>query len=228
MGGTGGSGPVEEPLPQPAMVPEPAVAPEWHSTSVVVTPAAKQEKKNVSKKGAYVLLGGGADFYTGKLAPEINAGLNYGLTVGVKPDKYFGIEANYNGALSNLDQGFANSHGLANANNSGASSGTDIVRNSGQVAATIGLSPTAVQPFILGGVGIDNYTVRRATVATGFNSDTSAYIPTGLGLRANMGKNLTADLRGTYNFLINQNFSGQNTGAGTGRLGGMLQIGGTY
>ena len=167
--------------------------------------------------GLYVLLGGGTEGYTGDLASTINPGFAYGATVGVKPTKILGLELNFNGGLSDIDT----------PTDGGVSSGADIVRNGGQAAITVGLTKTRLQPYVLGGVGIQNYNVRGAGPLLGFQDDTSGYVPAGAGLRYNIGRLLTADARVNYNIPFAQDFAPVNS-ASDGRYQALLQLGGTY
>jgi hypothetical protein len=53
-------------------------------------------------------------------------------------------------------------------------------------------------------------------------------VPVGAGLRTHVG-DFTVDLRGNYNFLFDQEFSGVDTGLNeTGRYSGTLNVGGTF
>jgi hypothetical protein len=54
-------------------------------------------------EGLYVLLGGGAEGYTGALAPSVNPGPAYGATVGYKPTDMLGVELGYSGGLNDID-----------------------------------------------------------------------------------------------------------------------------
>ncbi len=169
-------------------------------------------------KGLYVLLGGGTEGYTGGNAADLNPGFAYGATVGIKPWKMLGLELNYNGGLNDIDVAPG---GVAN--------GADIVRQGGQAAVTLGLTSTKLQPYVLGGIGIQNHNVRGTGPALGYNDDTSGYVPAGVGLRYNIGKLITADARVNYNAPFEQEFApaGDN-GFWDGRYQALLQLGGTY
>ena len=168
-------------------------------------------------RGLYVLLGGGAEGYTGANASELNPGFAYGATVGIRPTRMLGLELNYNGALNDVSR----------VGPGGASSGADVVRNGGQAALTLGLTNTRLQPYILGGVGIQHYNVRGTSNLFGFEDDTSGYVPAGVGLRYNIGRLLTADARVDYNVPFAQDFAPSN-GMRDGRYQALLQLGGTY
>ncbi|HEX8819212.1 MAG TPA: hypothetical protein VF794_04750, partial [Archangium sp.] len=155
----------------------------------------EDEKGKESKsdmRGLTVLLGGGVEGYTGALAPEINPGPSVGVTAALRPSKTFGLELGYSGAVNNLD---ADAGG----------SGPDIVRNGAQAAVTLGLTAAPVQPYLVGGVGMNWYNIRNGE-ALGFRDDTNARIPVGVGLRTHIG-DFTADLRGNYNVLLNEDFA---------------------
>jgi hypothetical protein len=195
---------------------------------VVVNEDTDDEKNKEAKsdmRGLTWGLGGGVEGYTGALAPAINPGPAWGVTAALKPSKVLGLELGYNGAVNEIDDGSAN----------GAVGGADIIRNGGQLAATVGLTASPVQPYILGGVGINRYNVRGS--GSGFRSDTSGNVPVGAGLRTHIG-NFTADLRANYNVLFDNDFAtagvdttgvaGQSVTTNGGRYNGMLQIGGTF
>lgn len=173
--------------------------------------------------GVYALIGGGAEGYTGKLAPQVQTGFSYGVNVGYRPLTMLGVEVGYSGGITDVD-----TRGLTDG---GISDGPDIVRNGGQAAVVADLTDTKLQPYVLGGVGIEHFNIRNDNRggALGFEDDTSAYIPAGVGLRYQMGKTLTADARVNYNFLLDQDFAPTTgTNAGDGRYQGMLSLGGTY
>ncbi|HYO53340.1 outer membrane beta-barrel protein [Archangium sp.] len=168
--------------------------------------------------GLYVLLGGGTEGYTGELAPNLNPGFAYGATVGFKPSRSLGVELGYNGGLSDIDT----------FGPGGAANGADIVRNGGQAAVTLGITPTKLQPYVLGGIGIEHFNVRGISPIAGFQDDTSGYVPAGVGLRYNIGPLITADARVSYNIPFEQDFAPVDNGIGNGRYQALLQLGGTY
>ncbi|KFA89076.1 outer membrane beta-barrel protein [Archangium violaceum] len=171
-----------------------------------------------SDKGLYVLLGGGTEGYTGDLAPDLNAGFAYGATVGFKPTRGLGIELGYNGGLTDIDT----------FGPGGAADGADIIRNGGQAAITVGLIPTKLQPYLMGGIGIENHNVRGISPLAGYQDDTSGYVPAGVGLRYNIGTLLTADARVSYNIPFEQDFAPIDNDIWNGRYQALLQLGGTY
>ncbi|WP_223758808.1 hypothetical protein [Myxococcus sp. RHSTA-1-4] len=179
------------------------------------------DTENRADKGVYALIGGGAEGYTGQLAPAVNPGLSYGATVGLRPWAYFGFELGYTGGVNDVDPG-----------DGGISGGADIVRNGGQAVVVGSFTDTKLQPYALTGVGIDNYNIQNDNLGEllGYDDDTSAFVPAGLGLRYQMGDLITADARVSYNFLLGQDFapSTLEPGGGDGRYNVLLSLGGTY
>jgi len=173
-----------------------------------------RHKKDADMRGLTVLLGAGVEGYTGGLAPEVRPGAAVGVTAAIKPTRVFGLELAYSGAANNLRE-------------DAGGSGPDIIRNGGQAALTFGLSSTAVQPYVLGGFGLNRYNVRNGE-ALGFRDDTNANVPVGAGLRTHIG-DFTADARLNYNFLLNNDFAtGVASDTWTGRYTGTVNIGGTF
>jgi len=159
--------------------------------------------------------------YTGGLRDEIAPGVAWGASASIKPSKILGFELGYSGAVNEL------------RNSSFDVNGADVVRNGGQLVATVGLGAAPVQPYVLGGVGLNWYNVRAT--GSGLSDDTSGNIPLGGGVRAHIG-HFTADARLNYNILFNNNMADQvgfastasNLGAGGGRYTGTLSIGSTF
>lgn len=176
------------------------------------------QEEQGADRGLYVLLGGGAEGYTGELAPDLNAGFAYGATIGYKPSRSLGLEVGYSGGLNDIDT----------FGPGGAADGADIIRNGGQAAVTLGLTPTRLQPYLMGGIGIENHSVRGLSPIAGYEDDTSGYVPAGLGLRYNIGSLLTADARVSYNIPFAQDFAPVDNDIWNGRYQALLQFGGTY
>jgi hypothetical protein len=174
-------------------------------------------------RGLTLLLGAGVEGYSGGLAPRVDPGVTYGVTAALKPSKVLGLELAYSGAQNEID-----SSGLADTLDN-----PDIVRNGGQAAVTVGLTASPWQPYILGGIGISDYNVRGGGELAGFSDDTVGNVPVGVGLRAHLG-DFTADLRGTWNFLFDQELSALEPGgedadfADGGRYSGTLNLGATF
>jgi hypothetical protein len=166
-------------------------------------------------RGLTLTVGAGVEGYTGGLAPEINPGAALGVTAAIRPSKVLGLELGYSGAVNNLDTDVGGN-------------GPDIVRNGAQAAVTLGLTAAPVQPYVLGGIGMNWYNVRNGE-ALGFRDDTNSRIPVGVGLRTHIG-DFTADARVNYNFLIADDFApGVDAGdATTGSYNGTINLGGTF
>lgn len=181
-------------------------------------------RTNEADTGIYALLGGGAEGYTGQLAPSVDPGPTYGATIGYRPSGFLGVELGYNGGLSDVDRR-GNFPG-------GISDGPDVIRNAGQAIVVGNMTDTKLQPYVLTGIGIDNYNVRNDVrgEAFGFEDDTSGYVPAGIGVRYQVGPLITADARANYNILFDQDFvpTTLDPGVGDGRYSVMLSLGGTY
>jgi len=188
---------------------------------------AREEKDDKSKldimRGLTWTLGGGVEGYTGNLAPRVNAGPAWGVSVQARPTSVLGIELGYSGAVNEIKSGGA----------VGVARGADMVRNGGHALATFGLSATQVHPYVLGGIGFNSYQV-NAPLSTGFRSDTSGNFPLGAGVRAQWGA-FTADFRAFYNVLFENQLAlvdvegppGGSSLSG-GRYTGVLQVGSTF
>ena len=128
----------------------------------------------------------------------------------------FGLELGYSGAMNNLDRDVGGS-------------GPDIVRNGAVANVTLGLTAAPVQPYVLGGFGMNWYNVRNGQTF-GFTDDTSSRIPLGVGLRTHVG-GFTADARVNYNVLLSEDFAPARVDNGeftTGSYQGTLNLGGTF
>lgn len=176
-------------------------------------------------RGLSVMLGGGVEGYTGGLAPELNPGVAYGVTAALRPSKVLGLELGYTGAVNDVDE-----QGLGDVLDV---DDPDIVRNGGHTAVTLGLTASPLQPYVLGGIGLSVYNVRGGGELLGLGDDTVGSVPVGAGVRLHLG-DLNADLRGTYNFLFDQELSALEPGgedpdfAGGGRYDALLNIGATF
>ncbi|QAT88587.1 hypothetical protein EJ065_7062 [Corallococcus coralloides] len=208
---TGGSG---------MTTPPPAYTPTASATEDI-EPLEVEKKSKSDKRGLTLLIGGGVEGYTGALAPQIAPGPSAAVTASLKPTSVLGIEVGYSGALNNIKDAGA----------LGADDGPDLVRNGGQAALTLAITPTAVQPYLLGGIGISNYHFRGGE-ALGYSDDTVGNVPAGVGVRGHFG-HFTADLRGYYNFLFDKQFApdidpGGSDPSGGGSYTTTLNVGGTF
>ncbi len=198
-----------------------AAQPNVQPASAVEPVYVDQDKDKM--RGLTVMAGGGVEGYTGDLASQLNPGPGWGVTAAIKPTKVLGIEIGYSGAVNNLK---------GNAVIGLQGRGADIVRNGVDARATVALSATPVQPYVMGGFGISRYSVREDLK---YQSDTSERVPVGGGIRSHFGQ-FTADARFAYNFLINEGFASAvnpDNVAGVssvkaGAYQGLIQLGATF
>lgn len=187
-----------------------------------IEPLEVEERDRNDTRGLTLLVGGGVEGYTGALAPQISPGATAGVRAALKPSKVLGLELGYSGAVNNID--VAGTQG-------GAVDGPDLIRNGGQAVVTLGLFATDWHPYVLGGIGINDYNFRGGE-AQGFSDDTVGNVPAGLGFRGHVG-DFTVDARANYNFLFDKEFaegidSGGGSFGGGGSYQGTLSIGGTF
>lgn len=187
-------------------------------------PVEVKKKNKNDTKGVSVLVGGGVEGYTGALAPQLKPGPTAGVTVAFRPSSVFGLELGYTGALNNLDSDRA-------AEIEADTNGPDLVRNGGTAVATLSLFPTAWQPYVLGGIGISDYSFRHGA-SLGYKDDAVGTVPAGVGLRGHVG-HFTVDARANYNFLFDKDFApGIDSGGGDfgngGSYQGTVSVGGTF
>jgi len=192
------------------------------ATPAYAQPVVVEQKKEskADMRGVLVTLGGGIEGYTGSTRDLVRPGASYGVSAAIKPSRVFGIELGYSGAVNEF-----RGEDVA---------GADIVRNGGHLLGTFGLTASAVQPYLLGGVGISHYNVRGSN-SLGLRDDTNGAVPLGAGLRTHIGS-FTADLRGTYNVMFDQNFAptadrdliGINNVSRDGRYQGILSLGAMF
>ncbi|NMO17852.1 hypothetical protein HPC49_24530 [Pyxidicoccus fallax] len=244
--GTGGSGIMPAPAPAPAPAPDLSQEPQSQALpqddatggSGIATPppsdfrptaeAAEpiepleiEEKDKNDTRGLTLLVGGGVEGYTGELAPRINPGATAGVRASLKPSTVLGLELGYSGALNNIDLPVAG----------GAVDGPDLIRNGGSAVVTLGLFSTPWHPYVLGGIGINDYNFRGGE-SLGYTDDTVGSVPAGVGFRGHVG-NFTVDARANYNFLFDKEFAtGIEEGGGDfnegGSYQGTLSVGGTF
>ncbi|MFY0528606.1 hypothetical protein ACN28I_37400 [Archangium gephyra] len=155
-----------------------------------------------------VTAGGGVEGYTLDLAPRIDPGVTYGVAVGILPPPLLGLldvglEAGYSGAVNGLDT----------RDPRASADGVELVRHGAYAAATVGLLPSVVRPYVMGGLGLSVYNIRGAV--RGFGDHLVGNVPLGAGVRASY-KGLTADARLNYNVLFDQRYA---TGAPVSNVG---------
>lgn len=217
--GIGQTEPMDAPMAEPQQ--DPFAQPE----PIVVAEPVEFEEQDTGPDltGVTVMVGGGVEGYTGEFAPLIDPGGAWGATATIKPWRALGLELGYSGAVNEVDSRVANDL-------QGASQGVDILRNGGH-AAIVASIPTPVQPYVMGGFGLDNYQFRGVEGDMGFQDDDLVpNIPLGAGLRTHVG-DFTADLRVNYDLLINDEFSpvdDNDVDFSNGRYAGLLQVGATF
>jgi hypothetical protein len=169
--------------------------------------------------GLTVLGGVGVERFASGVNDAVGPGFTWGVTVLGRPNQQLGLELGYNGAVNGV-------RGMA----SGAvdAGGVDILRNGAHVAASLGPA-WRIQPYVLGGFGVNRFSVRgTGGDAMGLRSDTAAAIPVAGGVRTNLGP-IAADLRLDYNIGLGEGFAGNLTDSqNLGRYRGVLQVGGQF
>ena len=179
----------------------------------VQDPAYPMEHEHSVMRGVTLTANGGIEGYTGGLNGSLAPGPTWGVTAGIKPTKVFGLELGYTGAANEIQRSLG-----FDVN------GADVVRNGGQVVATVGLGAAPIQPYLLGGIGLNWYHVRAT--GSGLNDDTSGNIPLGAGVRAYIG-HLNLDARLDYNIMFADDLVNRTT-TGGGRYTGTVAIGSTF
>jgi hypothetical protein len=155
-----------------------------------------------------VTAGAGVEGYTLNLAPRIDPGVTYGVTLGVLPPPWLGVldvglEAGFSGAVNGLDA----RHPQASAD------GVELVRHGVHAAVTVRLFHSVVRPYVMGGLGLSVYNI-RGTVR-GFGDDLVGNVPLGAGVRASY-RSFIADARLNYTVLFDQRYA---TGAPVSNVG---------
>lgn len=165
-----------------------------------------------------VTVGAGLEGYTGSLGSQINPGFAWGVTAAFKPLPVLGLELGYSGAVHELGSNAFSAGGLD-------ASGSDFIRNGGRAVLTLGMGRTPVQPYVLGGIGIDWYNNR--STGTQFTDDVAGVVPLGGGIRGHIG-HFTADARLAYNVLFSDEFGSSLNDSGPGSYTGTISLGGNF
>ena len=138
--------------------------------------------------------------YSREVSDQINSGVGYGLKVDLSPQRNFGFELFYAGAVNGMDDRF--------------STDGNIVTN--QVGGNLRLNlvpPTTralIRPFVFGGASYYNIATNNFT--PGIRGGNLFAIPAGLGIEADISERFLVGARFTYNFLFREQdgFSGRN------------------
>ncbi|MBZ4418042.1 hypothetical protein [Myxococcus sp. RHSTA-1-4] len=187
-----------------------------------IEPLEVEAKEKNDMTGLTLLAGGGLEGYTGELGSQLNPGATAGVRAALKPNKIVGLELGYSGAVNDID---------IVGTDDNATDGPDLVRNGGDAVLTLGLLTSAWQPYVLGGIGINDYNFRGGQTL-GYSDDTVGSVPAGVGLRGHVG-HFTVDARANYNFLFDKEFApGVESSGGDFEEGGSYQavvnVGGTF
>jgi hypothetical protein len=173
---------------------------------VSIVSAPEEEDSLTFEHPLTVQLQGGVEGYTGPLAPRIDVGVTYGLSIAYEPTRFLGFELGYSGAVNELRPGPTQ---LDDPN----PRGPDLIRNGGYLIVTPGYSfqlPSAktsfFKPYALGGIGLDRYDFRGRTAQLGYTDQTVPSVPFGAGLKARMGQ-FSADARVDYAWQFDRRFT---------------------
>ncbi len=192
--------------------------------TLVAESALAQQGLSSFLRAPSVMVGGGVEGYTLDLAPQIDVGVTYGVSVGLQPTRLLGLELGYSGAVNGLDARGAR--------------GRDLERDGFYAAATVSPFSSRVRPYVMGGLGFSSYNVRGGAV--GLRDNLVGNVPLGAGVRTSAGA-FTADARLNYNVLFDEEFAvgapvpRSRTGgssdlsiSGSGRYSGTLNLGVTW
>jgi opacity protein-like surface antigen len=163
------------------------------------------------QSGAYILLGGGYEGYTGNFGDAINGGPMGGIYFGLQPFPAIGFELGYTGGFHNFALNLRD--------------GADLIRHGPQVAVTLGVPLGVVKPYALAGIGVD-FSTLRATDLLESNTDTGGFVPLGAGLMFNATRNVAIDARFQYHVLFDKaSFTDAQQEEGGGRYQAQLSFG---
>ncbi|HLL53732.1 MAG TPA: hypothetical protein VK447_09315 [Myxococcaceae bacterium] len=190
----------------------------------LMTPARDDDGYRVRRSpntGLSVLGGAGVERFAGDVGATVGTGVTWGVTVLAQPNRVLGLELGYSGAVNGVrDTALAG----------GMDGGADVMRHGGSIAASLG-APWRIQPYVMGGFGVNHFTARGDDASVlGLRSDTAAAIPLGGGIRTNLGP-IAADLRLDYNIGLGEGFASGLVGANdqnANRYRGVLQVGGRF
>jgi opacity protein-like surface antigen len=176
--------------------------------------AADDEQGDVN-----VFLKGGVGGLTGELSDTTQSGPTYGVALSLQPWNVVGLELAYDGSRLGI-------------NDARVASDSALVMNGGTAMVKLGLPfLETVKPFVAGGVGASWVTVTGGGDGI-YENDLVEQIPLAAGLEFNTGA-LTAGVRGTYRYLLDEDFGSPSTAVGAvepeGNLvEGQLTIGGRF
>ena len=173
-------------------------------------------------RGVEVQLGGGVVSFPG----DVNAlGGAYGVALGLEPSNVIGIELGYQGAAYSTD-----------ADVVGDNAGERLAGTEKGGYGALKISPfwggntAGIEPYALGGIGVSRLDVNQdgGDAAGVLADDTFGKVPVGAGVDVHLG-GLTAGVRGTYNFLFNNDEAFQSESErGDDQLLGTVQLGAQF
>ena len=183
----------------------------------VAFPTAEAQRDRGRQGDVNVFLRGGVGDYTGELGDFTDAGPTWGLTLNVQPWNILGYEITYDGTRN-----IVNDERLAQA--------PALTRHG--ISGLIKLAPPfieRVRPFLGAGVGASLINVSESGQSL-YKNDFVEEVPLAAGIEFNTGA-LTAGLRTTYRWLIDESFADAATAAGNpqgGLLDAQLTLGGRF
>jgi hypothetical protein len=165
---------------------------------LALTPAgalAQDQDIKAPNEGFKVAALGGVEGYTGSIAPLIEPGPTWGAVHSAQATPVLGIELLYSGATNDVS-----SIALPEAK---------VVRNGAGVNLRFAL-PTAVEPYVYGGVAVSRANVSGVTDETGYGDDTFGTVPVGGGVNFHAGA-FNAGVRGGVDFPFDNDYLPENT-----------------
>lgn len=192
------------------------LAPYAAAAVLAALPAAAQAADD---RGLEFQLGGGVVTFPNDV--DVNTGGAYGALVGIEPWSGLGLELGYAGAAYGED---------ALTENVDVTENVNATENGGYAALKV--SPIiggVFEPYALGGIGVSHLNVDEAQEGGVLQDDTFGKAPVGAGFDVHLG-DFTAGLRGTYNFIFdNQNaFQGGDSPTDDDQLVGQLNLGAQF
>ena len=163
-------------------------------------------------KGAKLSVLGGVEGYSGRLAPRVNPGVAWGVVVGTQPLNRVGVELAYSGASNALtDPRFE---------------GGRMVRNGVGLNVKFSLTPSRVEPYLYGGIGVSFASISDVPVASGYGDDVFGVVPLGAGVGFHLGTWLLG-ARGELGFLFAQQL-GSTATSGAKMWNGRVELGARF
>ncbi len=137
----------------------------------------------------------GVGDYNRDLGHKVNAGIGYGASIDLSPQRNIGLELGYAGGVNNLDSKFS-SDGRLITNQVGGDLRLNLVPPTRDL-------PGHVKPFVFGGAFYHRIDTQNFTPGIADNVNAFA-LPVGAGVEAELGSGFLIGGRFTYNFLFNE------------------------